>query len=191
LKEERIVKSQKEKLRASLAELQAQRAEIISQSTAEKLKKNAAEISDVQAMLDSVLRLESNAVSNAPASELEKELWAEIRELGDREQAVLREQAIPEKYIRPDALLHYEGDLKTRRLALDESTAGHSYSSMGPRVLEKFTALKSEENLFSSRIKPLCESGQKLFKLRQKKNALLKQRDELRAERESKILASA
>jgi len=184
------VKSQKEKLRASLAELQAQRAEIISQSTAEKLKKNAAEISDVQAMLDSVLRLESNAVSNAPASELEKELWAEIRELGDREQAVLREQAIPEKYIRPDALLHYEGDLKTRRLALEEATAGMKYSSMGPRIRTQFGDLENSEANFATRVRPLCVAGQKLHSLRQKKNLLMKQRDELRAERESKILAT-
>jgi len=182
--------SQKEKLRASLASLQTERAAIIEASTAERLKKNAAESADIQAMLDSVLRLESNTISNAPASELEKELWAEIRDLGDREQAVLREQAIPEKYIRVDALVHFEGDLKNRRLALDESTAGMKYSSMGPRIRTQFGDLENSEANFATRIKPLCESGQKLFSLRQKKNALLKQRDELRAERESRILAT-
>ena len=182
--------SQKEKLRASLASLQTERAAIIEASTAERLKKNAAEIADVQAMLDSVLRLESNAVSNAPASEQEKELWVEIRELGDREQGIIRDQSIPERYIRPDATEFFEGDLKTRRLALEEAHSGQSFSSMGPRLLEKFTSLKSEENLFATRIKPLCESGQKLHKIRQRKNLLLKQRDELRAEREAKILAT-
>ena len=182
--------TQKEKLRASLAELQAQRAQIIEQSTIERLKKNAAEVADVQAMLDSVLRLESNAVSNAPASPEEVELWAEIRELGDREQAVLRDASIPERYIRPDALLHFEGDLKTRRLALEESTTGMKYSSMGPRIRTQFGDLENSEANFATRVRPLCVAGQKLHSLRQKKNALLKQRDELRAERESKILAT-
>jgi len=182
--------SQKEKLKQSLAELQTQRAQIIEASTTERLKRNAAEIADIQAMLDSVLRLESNAVSNAPPSPEELELWSQIRELGDREQAVLRDASIPEKYIRPDALEFFKGDLENRRVALEAATTGQSFSSMGPRILEKFTVLKSEENLFATRVRPLCESGEKLFKLRQQKNALLKQRDELRSERESRILAS-
>ena len=183
--------NQIQKTRQQLVDLREAREQIVSASTAEKLKRLDSEAADLREMLASLERVQSSVVSNNPPSAEESELWSEIREIGDREQGILRDQLVPSQFIRPDALEHFEGELKSKRVALEQATQGMKYSSYGPRIRTQFNELENAENTFATRVKPLCLAGEKLFKLREKKRELLARRDELKAQREQKILANA
>ena len=183
--------NQIQKVKQQIVDLREARGQIIAASTVEKLKRLDSEASGLREMLASLERVQSSATSNATPSEEETALWAEIRELGDREINIQREKLVPEKFIRADALAFFQGDLKARRATLEKNTAGMKYNqSHGPRILDQLSAMQDEEENFATRVKPLALAGQKIHGLREKKRELLARRDELKAQRESKILAN-
>lgn len=186
-----MASKQIEAIRQDLRNLAAARVGFIEQSTAQKLEKLAKEEADLREMLASLERVESQARHSIPPGAAENDLWTQIRRLSDEEASILRQNIVPERYVRADALEHFAGDLKRRRAQLEASSQGMKFNqSHGPRVVAKFDDIAREEHTFATAIKPLCLGGQRLFQIRAEKLILSEQRDALRLERESKGLAS-
>ena len=184
-------KTPREKIREQLEALKAKRLEIIENSTAKKLERLAAEEADLRESLQSIERVESRAKNSIPPSAEENDLWTEIRRLSDEEASILRQKMVPERYVRPDALEHFSGELKRRREELEASSSGLKYNQThGPRVVAKFEELQRDEHSFTTAIKPVCIAGQRLFQIREKKQELSARRDALKTEREAKALAT-
>ena len=183
--------SQIAKPRQQLVDIRTRRQQIIHASTKHKLVMLDEEERGLYEAIASVERLESQARHSIPPSQEENDLWEQIRDLMRQEEGILRERMIPEKYVRADAVEHFAGDLQQRVDAFKASTAGLKFNqSHGARVVETRQRLDAEHRDFESKVKPLCLKGQKLHRIREQIKQLSARRDALKAERESKALAS-
>ncbi len=181
----------KDKLRNQLKNLAEGRAAIIEASTFEKLKRLDSEVARRQVELSEVERVENSAKHAIPPSAAENETWREIRRLSDEEAGIVHRQRVPEKFIRPDALEFFKGDIAARREKLENQYRGLKFNqSAGPRYVAEMSAIQEEESSFATRVKPACISGMRLFEIRQQKAALQAKRDELKAAREAAGLAA-
>lgn len=186
-------KSRSESLREQLRDLNARREAIIEESTARKLARLESEESDLIAMLRQAERDESSAKSASPQSPEESQLWAEIRDIMDQEQDVMRRAGgtLPQRYIRPDAVAHFTEELAAQRRKFESETASlQSHQRMGPRQIDESNRLDALERRFPAAILPLCKAGERVFALRQKRTELSARRDGLRQEREAAVMAS-
>lgn len=182
-----------QRIREQLAELRTQREEVVQASTEKKLERLREQESSLLESLASLERVQSNATSNAAPSEEETRLWNQIRENMDQEQGIInRVGSLPVKYIRADALEYFGGQLRARREEIDAQLEGiESYQRMGSRLREEVDALEADERAFPAKHKPFCIAGEKVHALRTERSELSAKRDALKAERESKILATA
>ena len=186
-----MASNQLQKLRQQQNALVEACQEIIEQSTAEKLKRNHAEQAKLRESIESLERIENRAKHSIPPSAEEQALWTEIRRLSDEEAGILHRQRVPEKFIRPDALEFFQGDIAARREKLETQSRGLKFNqSAGPRYIAELNEIREEESSFATRVKPVCQAGIRLFEIRQQKAELSTQRDELKAAREAAGLAT-
>ncbi len=76
----------------------------------------------------------------------------QIRELMEREAGILRERTLPEKYVRPDAIEFFKGDLEKRIREHEENSRGLKFNqSHGPRVLVERQQLEAERQSFHTK----------------------------------------
>ena len=179
------------RLRQQLVDIRTRREQIIQASTKHKLVMLDEEERGLYEAIASVERLESQARHSIPPSQEENDLWEQIRDLMRQEEGILRERMIPEKYVRADALEHFAGDLPKRLEAYKAEEAALEDGALpGPRLIAVRQKLDEEQRTFNTTIRPLCLKGQKLHRIREQIKQLSARRDALKAERESKALAS-
>ena len=186
-----LVSSATDRILEQLRDIQTQREAIIEASTARRLERLGKLEAELRESLASLERVESQARQSIPETPEEKTLWLQIRDLMEREAALLHEKRVPERYVRADAAKFFEGDLAQRREAFDKESSGLKFNQThGPRVIAKRQELENEAQQFATKIRLLCLQGEKLFGIRQQIKELSARRGELKSKRESKALAT-
>lgn len=178
------------RVKERLAELPRQREQAREEAAARdhELATEEAELRREQSRLEAAL---SDARRTSEPSAEESRLTSRIVESIHAEQEILKQfrGILPDRYIRADALEHFQGKLKTARDTLE---AGRSrlreHQSMSARSRGEWSQLEADERAFP-RTKRMCLGGQKIHAIREQRRELTERRDALTAAREEEILA--
>lgn len=120
----------------------------------------------------------------------ELELTRMIKESVHHEQALAQRVcpagSLPEKYIRADAVEHFQGKAVAAQAEIDRILREAGSASLGSRARDEVQGLKAIVAEWA-RIKPLAAMGERIFAEREDRKALAEERNQLEAERRQRI----
>jgi hypothetical protein len=186
------LQQQLEESRQRLRDLRAEEQQIREESTAFRMEKNAREQREAIVEAQALERQVNDAIAAEGPTPREVELTTMLKESIHNEQALVRRLGLPlpEKFIRADAVVHFRAERDKAQNRIDEihRTAQSQQVSLGQRSREELAECEARINGWK-KIQSLCEMGERVWRERQDRQALVDEKNQLEAERKQRVMA--